>query len=72
MLILRACEQVFFKMDSHGNGQEVELDRVFSSATLVPSFRHFNQDLFTGYFQFLAFNSIALILCVCDGLAFFM
>ncbi|XP_016492485.1 exonuclease 1-like isoform X1 [Nicotiana tabacum] len=47
-LLAYGCPAVFFKMDSHGNGQEVELDRVFSSATLVPSFRHFNQDLFTG------------------------
>jgi len=53
MLILCSCQQVFFKMDAHGNGQEVVLDHVFSCDTRVPSFRHFNKDLFTGYSQFL-------------------
>ncbi|XP_009600117.1 exonuclease 1-like isoform X2 [Nicotiana tabacum] len=47
-LLAYGCPAVFFKMDSFGNGQEVVLDHVFSSATHVPSFRHLNRDLFTG------------------------
>ncbi|OIT30671.1 PREDICTED: exonuclease 1 [Nicotiana attenuata] len=47
-LLAYGCPAVFFKMDSFGNGQEVVLDQVFSSATHVPSFRHLNKDLFTG------------------------
>lgn len=56
MLILCVCQQVLFKMDAHGNGQEVVLDHVFSNVTRVPSFRHFNKDLFIGYSPFLALN----------------
>ncbi|KAJ8536052.1 hypothetical protein K7X08_034453 [Anisodus acutangulus] len=47
-LLAYGCPAVFFKMDAHGNGQEVVLDNVFSCVTRVPSFRHFNKDLFTG------------------------
>ncbi|KAJ8553462.1 hypothetical protein K7X08_024140 [Anisodus acutangulus] len=45
-LLAYGCPAVFFKMDAHG--QEVVLDNVFSCVTRVPSFRHFNKDLFTG------------------------
>ncbi|CAN4086649.1 unnamed protein product [Withania somnifera] len=47
-LLAYGCPAVFFKMDAHGNGQEVVLEHVFSNVTCVPSFRHFNKDLFTG------------------------
>ncbi|XP_055827124.1 exonuclease 1 isoform X1 [Solanum dulcamara] len=47
-LLAYGCPAVFFKMDAHGNGQEVVLDHVFSCVTRVPSFRQFNKDLFTG------------------------
>lgn len=58
MFILCVCQQVFFKMDANGNGQEVVLDHVFSCDTRVPSFRHFNKDLFTGYSQFLTLTHL--------------
>ncbi|XP_059303409.1 exonuclease 1 isoform X1 [Lycium ferocissimum] len=47
-LLAYGCPTVFFKMDAHGNGQEVVLDNVFSCVARVPSFRHFNKDLFAG------------------------
>ncbi|KAM3380407.1 exonuclease 1 isoform X1 [Capsicum galapagoense] len=47
-LLAYGCSSVLFKMDAHGNGQEVVLDHVFSNVTRVPSFRHFNKDLFIG------------------------
>ncbi|PHU24286.1 hypothetical protein BC332_09393 [Capsicum chinense] len=55
-LLAYGCSSVLFKMDAHGNGQEVLLDHVFSNVTRVPSFRHFNKDLFIGYSPFLALN----------------
>lgn len=42
------CKQIVFKMDRYGNGEEVVLHKVFKSATCVPSFRHFDKELFIG------------------------
>lgn len=35
-------------MDRYGNGEEILLHKVFESATCVPSFRHFDKELFIG------------------------
>lgn len=40
--------QVIFKMDRYGNGEEIIIDKVFDSAGRVPSFIHFDKELFTG------------------------
>lgn len=48
MMIISICLQIIFKMDQYGNGQEVILDKFFSSTTHVPSFRSFDRTLFTG------------------------
>lgn len=48
--------QVVFKMDQYGNGQEVILDKFFSSVSHVPSFRNFDRTLFTGGLVFQDFS----------------
>lgn len=48
VLIYVARQQVVFKMDRHGNGDELLLDNVFESRNCTPSFRNFNQELFIG------------------------
>jgi len=37
-------------MDRHGNGERIELEKVFSAEFGRPSFRSFNKELFTGKF----------------------
>ncbi|KAI3735613.1 hypothetical protein L6452_15120 [Arctium lappa] len=44
-LLAYGCSSVVFKMDRYGNGEEIVIDEVFDS---VPSFRHFDKELFTG------------------------
>ena len=41
-------EQIIFKMDRYGNGERIELEKVFNAETCKPSFRSFNMELFTG------------------------
>lgn len=41
-------EQVIFKMDRHGNGERIELEKIFSAESSKPSFRCFDMKLFTG------------------------
>ncbi|KAJ0048454.1 hypothetical protein Pint_17004 [Pistacia integerrima] len=48
VLICIACEQTVFKMDRHGNGEELLLDNAFESSNGTPSFRNFDQELFIG------------------------
>ncbi|XP_074316592.1 exonuclease 1 [Silene latifolia] len=45
-LLAYGCPSVIFKMDKFGNGEEIALDKVFSSTDLKPSFRNFNRVLF--------------------------
>lgn len=40
-------------MDRYGNGEEVVMDKVFDSGSLLPSFRNFNKELFVGEFWLL-------------------
>lgn len=40
--------QVIFKMDRYGKGEEILLDKVFTSVLCGLSFRHFDKKLFTG------------------------
>ncbi|TKY44777.1 Exonuclease 1 [Spatholobus suberectus] len=47
-LIAYGCPAIIFKMDRHGNGERVELEKVFSAESGRPSFRSFNMKLFTG------------------------
>ncbi|KAI5660255.1 hypothetical protein M9H77_29048 [Catharanthus roseus] len=47
-LLAYGCPAIIFKMDQYGNGQEVILDKFFSSTTHVPSFLSFDRMLFTG------------------------
>ncbi|XP_024990590.1 exonuclease 1 [Cynara cardunculus var. scolymus] len=47
-LLAYGCSSVVFKMDRYGNGEEIVIDKVFDSVGLVPSFRHFDKELFTG------------------------
>ncbi|KAL5748814.1 hypothetical protein ACOSQ2_026111 [Xanthoceras sorbifolium] len=47
-LIAYGCQAIVFKMDRHGNGEELLLDKVFDSVTCTPSFRSFNKELFIG------------------------
>lgn len=41
-------EQIIFKMDRHGNGERIELEKVFSADSRRPSFRSFDMKLLTG------------------------
>ncbi|XP_068503243.1 exonuclease 1 isoform X1 [Phaseolus vulgaris] len=47
-LIAYGCPDIIFKMDRHGNGEKIELEKVFSAESGKPSFRSFNKELFTG------------------------
>ncbi|CAN1180383.1 Exonuclease 1 [Linum perenne] len=48
-LLAYGCKATIFKMDQHGNGEELVLDGVFDpEASRKPSFQHFNMELFTG------------------------
>ncbi|KAJ4713497.1 exonuclease 1 [Melia azedarach] len=47
-LIAYGCQATVFKMDRHGNGEELVLDNVFGSETCTPSFRNFDKELFIG------------------------
>ncbi|XP_076922345.1 exonuclease 1 [Bidens hawaiensis] len=47
-LLAYGCTSVIFKMDRYGNGEEIVIDKVFDSAGRLPSFLHFNKELFTG------------------------
>ncbi|KAF7123064.1 hypothetical protein RHSIM_Rhsim12G0139800 [Rhododendron simsii] len=47
-LLAYGCPAIVFKMDRYGNGEEIVLHKVFESATCVPSFRHFDKELFIG------------------------
>ncbi|XXG74235.1 hypothetical protein AAC387_Pa07g3009 [Persea americana] len=42
------CPAVIFKMDRYGKGEEILLDKVFTSVLCGLSFRHFDKKLFTG------------------------
>nr|GEV69359.1 exonuclease 1 [Tanacetum cinerariifolium] len=47
-LLAYGCSSVVFKMDRYGNGEEIVINTVFDSVERVPSFRHFDKDLFIG------------------------
>ncbi|KAI8528636.1 hypothetical protein RHMOL_Rhmol12G0162900 [Rhododendron molle] len=47
-LLAYGCPAIVFKMDRYGNGEEILLHKVFESANCVPSFRHFDKELFIG------------------------
>ncbi|KAI7755041.1 hypothetical protein M8C21_023721 [Ambrosia artemisiifolia] len=47
-LLAYGCSSVIFKMDRYGNGEEIVIDNVFDSVGRLPSFLHFDKDLFTG------------------------
>ncbi|CAJ1952050.1 unnamed protein product [Sphenostylis stenocarpa] len=47
-LIAYGCPDIIFKMDRHGNGERIELEKIFSAESVRPSFRSFNMKLFTG------------------------
>ncbi|CAI9113503.1 OLC1v1014115C1 [Oldenlandia corymbosa var. corymbosa] len=47
-LLAYGCPSVIFKMDRFGNGEEIILEKAFSSTDRVPSFRNFDKELFTG------------------------
>ncbi|XP_014507693.1 exonuclease 1 isoform X1 [Vigna radiata var. radiata] len=47
-LIAYGCPDIIFKMDRNGNGERIELEKVFSAEFGRPSFRSFNMELFTG------------------------
>ncbi|KAK4256577.1 hypothetical protein QN277_006283 [Acacia crassicarpa] len=47
-LIAYGCPAIVFKMDRYGNGESIELDKVFKAETCKPSFRNFDLELFTG------------------------
>ncbi|KAE9586074.1 putative exodeoxyribonuclease I [Lupinus albus] len=42
------CIKVVFKMDRNGNGEGIELEKVFGAESTKPSFRSFDMKLFTG------------------------
>lgn len=50
ILIRSYFEQVIFKMDRDGNGERIELEKVFSAESCKPSFQSFDMKLFTGDF----------------------
>ena len=43
-------------MDRYGNGEEIAMNKVFDSVEQVPSFRHFDKDLFIGNDAYLLLN----------------
>ncbi|KAI4350997.1 hypothetical protein L6164_005391 [Bauhinia variegata] len=47
-LMAYGCPAIVFKMDRHGNGERIELEKVFNAETCKPSFRRFDMELFTG------------------------
>ncbi|KAJ1392017.1 XPG/Rad2 endonuclease [Sesbania bispinosa] len=47
-LIAYGCPAIIFKMDRHGNGERIELEKVFSAESSRPSFRGFDMKLFRG------------------------
>ncbi|RDX88235.1 Exonuclease 1, partial [Mucuna pruriens] len=47
-LIAYGCPAIIFKMDRHGKGERIELEKVLSAESGRPSFRSFNLKLFTG------------------------
>ncbi|XP_057446941.1 exonuclease 1 [Lotus japonicus] len=47
-LIAYGCPAIIFKMDRQGNGERIELEKVFSAESGRPSFRGFDLKLFTG------------------------
>ncbi|XP_028787023.1 exonuclease 1 isoform X2 [Neltuma alba] len=47
-LIAYGCPAIVFKMDRYGNGESIELDKVFKAEACKPSFRNFDMELFTG------------------------
>ncbi|XP_078439566.1 5'-3' exonuclease family protein isoform X2 [Wolffia australiana] len=47
-LMAYGCPAIIFKMDRHGHGDEIILDKVLSSTRNGLSFQHFDQELFTG------------------------
>ncbi|GAB2213042.1 hypothetical protein Droror1_Dr00021057 [Drosera rotundifolia] len=47
-LLAYGCPAIIFKMDRYGNGEEIVLEKVFTSMNICPSFKSFTQDLFTG------------------------
>ncbi|KAL7192436.1 hypothetical protein ACSBR2_024300 [Camellia fascicularis] len=47
-LLAYGCPAVVFKMDRYGNGEEIVQNKVFVSASCVPSFQCFDKELFTG------------------------
>ncbi|KAL8234230.1 hypothetical protein R6Q59_020330 [Mikania micrantha] len=47
-LLAYGCSSVIFKMDRFGNGEEIVIDHVFDSVGRLPSFIHFDRELFTG------------------------
>ncbi|XP_028092046.1 exonuclease 1-like isoform X4 [Camellia sinensis] len=47
-LLAYGCPTVVFKMDRYGNGEEIVQNKVFESASRVPSFQCFDKELFTG------------------------
>ncbi|KAK1298251.1 Exonuclease 1 [Acorus calamus] len=47
-LLAYGCPSVIFKMDRYGNGEEILMDRVFSTSSGGLSFQHFDKELFTG------------------------
>lgn len=49
-MIRNGFEQIIFKMDRHGNGERIVLEKVFDHESSRPSFRGFDMKLFTGKF----------------------
>ncbi|CAL0332568.1 unnamed protein product [Lupinus luteus] len=47
-LIAYGCPAVVLKMDRNGNGEGIELEKVFGAESTKPSFRSFDMKLFTG------------------------
>ncbi len=64
-ILIRSCfEQVIFKMDREGNGERIELEKVFSAKSCKPSFQSFDMKLFTGDFHVESSNT-CLKICMC-------
>ncbi|XP_057762018.1 exonuclease 1 [Arachis stenosperma] len=47
-LIAYGCPAIIFKMDRDGNGERIEIEKVFCAKSSRPSFRNFDMKLFTG------------------------
>ncbi|KAL2321134.1 hypothetical protein Fmac_030103 [Flemingia macrophylla] len=47
-LIAYGCPAIIFKMDRHGNGERIELEKVFSAESGRPSFQGFSMELLIG------------------------